>query len=153
MLRAQLHSFDHSPFSAVSLHKYCGLIFFAKPLTTECSAAILRLKTKFSYLIAKCDWVFSLISSPGYTVLFPRVTSRGLKWENKTYKLKTCPLMLFKEVSLLLLSTNYYAFLTSSCQLFCTWIVFLFADPRSFMINDAVLLRSRDLGEHFECKY
>ena len=45
MLRAQLHSFNHSPFSAVSLHtSIAGSYFFAKPLTTQCSAAILRLK-------------------------------------------------------------------------------------------------------------
>lgn len=35
-------SFDLSPFSAVSLHKYCVLMFcFVNPLTTQCSATIL----------------------------------------------------------------------------------------------------------------
>ena len=27
---------------------------------------ICEIATKFSYLIAKCDWIFSLISSPDY---------------------------------------------------------------------------------------
>ena len=45
MLRAQLHSFDHSPFSAVSVRTgIAGSYFFAQPLTTQFSVAILRLK-------------------------------------------------------------------------------------------------------------
>ena len=40
MLRAQLHSFDISHHFQVLWLMFC----FAKPLTTQCSAAILRLK-------------------------------------------------------------------------------------------------------------
>ena len=31
---------------------------------------ICEIATKFSYLIAKCDWIFSLISSPEMTFFF-----------------------------------------------------------------------------------
>ena len=59
MLRAQLHSFQHSPFSAVSLHTSIGGSYlFAKPLTTQCSAAILQLN--FRILSQNCDWIFVL---------------------------------------------------------------------------------------------
>ena len=67
----RLRSFDHLPFSVVSLtHKNCGLIFrFAKPLIAKWSAKILRLKVaklwlNFGILSQNCDWNFSLILSP-----------------------------------------------------------------------------------------
>ena len=55
------------PFSAVSLHTcIAGLYFFAKPLTThgDFATEICKIETKFSYVVAKCDCIFSLISSP-----------------------------------------------------------------------------------------
>ena len=63
----------------VTTHKNCGLIFcFAWPLTGKCSAKILRLLTlrlkvarlrlNFGILLQNCDWNFSLILSPAYTV-------------------------------------------------------------------------------------
>ena len=67
MLRALRHSFNHSPLSAVSLHKsIAGSYFFAKPLTTQCRAAILRLKLRLNFRILSqnATGFFSLISSP-----------------------------------------------------------------------------------------
>ena len=63
----------HSPFSAVSFNtSIVGsyFVFFATPLTTQWSATILRLnfvklRLNFRILSQNCDWIFSLISSPG----------------------------------------------------------------------------------------
>ena len=99
MLSAQLHSFDHSPFSAVSLHtSIAGSYFFAKPLTTQCSAAILQLN---SHVIAKCDWIFSLILSP--------VMYRFLRW---SYQKGWC----WKVACLKVLKIT-------KCNVFVQWVV------------------------------
>ena len=74
MLRAQLHSFDHSPFSAVSLHIcIAGSYFFSKNADNtmqrgDFATKICKIATKFSYLVANCDWIFLLISSPALNV-------------------------------------------------------------------------------------
>ena len=59
-------SFDHLPFSAVSLtHKNCGLIFcFAKPLTGNAVRRFCWIATKFWYPVAKLRLEFFVNFEP-----------------------------------------------------------------------------------------
>ena len=93
-------SISFAIFSGFFQYKYCGLVFcFATPLSTQCSATILRLnfarlQLHFRILSQNCNWIFSLISSPAASVnkvnpLFSSLSFLRVLCSIKRYRMKS----------------------------------------------------------------